>query len=183
MNDELWGLDDEVPSNAPPCKEKGRSDSLESIRPAPIWRRAVAWLFDTFLLFLLFNTIIFALLDAARENENLGHVVHGSMPALTTLFPLIAGLLYFILVTASPLQATPGKLAVRIRVASVDGGRPSAFAVLAREVLKYPCLFLHFVTHGADLNRNFTGERRMYNRYSYEVFSKTVVVLGRPRTR
>jgi uncharacterized RDD family membrane protein YckC len=183
MGDDVWEVDLDASSSIPRHAKAGWSEQLASMEPAPVWRRAVAWFLDTIALFVLFVVSIQTLLETAPMNASLNHFVMNSMGLISVLVPSVTGLLYFVSMTASPLQATLGKLLVGIKVCSVDEGRPSFLAVVVREVLKYPCLFLHGVTHGADISRSFTRERRTSNRYSYDVLSKTAVILARRRAR
>jgi len=48
----------------------------------------------------------------------------------------VTNLLYHVLMEASPLQGTVGKLVVGMRVTNKDGGRPSFFAALVRHLAR-----------------------------------------------
>jgi uncharacterized RDD family membrane protein YckC len=149
---------------------------VEAIYPPSLWRRAVAWFVDSVILVALFVVFMFILSDATQGNAKLQGSV---LDVISSAFLLCTGLLYFVGMTTSPLQATVGKLAMGLRVRSANGGRASGWTVLARELLKYPCLLVYHVTFGADLTRMFTRERRERGRYSYDVFARTCVVRAR----
>jgi uncharacterized RDD family membrane protein YckC len=97
------------------------------------------------------------------------------------LTPLVTMLVLNTVFIASPLQATPGMLAVRIRVARLDGSRVSMLGALGRQLLKMlvsPGVLLWPLAYFAAQRQNAQIVRR--KQWLGDLVSRTVV-LNRPK--
>lgn len=127
--------------------------------------RVGAYLLDITFFFLA--QIAFYILMAALFSATIDDLVIGAdsgpggaiefVIILYTLVSFIAWYAYFFAFELSPRGATPGKRLVGIRVAARDGGRLTAEAIIARNLIRdiealYPFLFLMVVLAGEGGN-------------------------------
>jgi uncharacterized RDD family membrane protein YckC len=123
---------------------------MNGVEYAGFWRRLMAFVMDTILLAVLFSPLkIFLLSDTKTLQEIFLHniqvpndiwfpsvdeVIHESWLGIITTFITF---FYFASFESSRLQATPGKLAIGIRVTDTLGQRLSFWMAAGRHVSKY----------------------------------------------
>ena len=118
-----------------PAVEIGPASSLDY---APLWRRAIALGVDSLALGvggILFANILAVVLVARRispEAENLGADLW-LVPYVVLALPWV----YFSLFEGSSLQATPGKLLMRVFVTDISGYAPGYRRAATRAAVKY----------------------------------------------
>ena len=91
------------------------SASTSSDPYAGFWRRAVAYVLDTIIVYAAMFTIGFIVILGAGDGVGTS--------ALLTVLAWPCGWLYFALFESSALQATPGKKALGVKVTNEHGGR------------------------------------------------------------
>jgi len=124
-------------------------EPLQTFAYAGFWRRFVAYLLDSILLYIFLSPINFLLMPVALKNplrillESMKHP-NAPLPDINDLTQLIlvsslAGLItffYFASWESSRFQATPGKLAIGIKVTDLHGQRISFWRASGRYVGK-----------------------------------------------
>jgi len=111
--------------------------------------RAGALLLDLTLIFVVFLVVIFALVAVGLgaldvEAENVSPAVEAIL-VLLVLFAFLSRYGYFLWFELGPRGATPGKRALGIRVAARGGGRLTAAAVIARNLMRDVEVFVPLV--------------------------------------
>lgn len=109
------------------------SDSIRS-QSAGFFIRAFARLIDTMILALVLGAVFFLRGQSILEGLKTMNPLHFMLLYLFT-FPLIR-LVYFTLFECSKLQATPGKLAVDLKVVTDEGYKLTFFKALGRNLTK-----------------------------------------------
>lgn len=113
---------------------------------AGFWRRAAANLIDGFALGLITLPVTLPILFAAGLAGDAGHgagIVFGQLAV--QLFAFVATVLYFSCFHASRLMASPGKLAVGIKVVRPDGQRLNFGRSLGRGLAYYLSYFTLYI--------------------------------------
>lgn len=104
------------------------------------WKRLAAFLIDWFIISVtasLFYTFYFLLIGKGKPylvNEDNSD---SSIPGIIDLVLILFGWLYFILMEASSIQATLGKLVMKIKVTDTRGKQVSVAKSTIRTVVKY----------------------------------------------
>jgi uncharacterized RDD family membrane protein YckC len=161
--------------NEPGQKGAGAGDDRGPLSPARPWRRVVAALLDlAILLGILAPILLWPSVDRMKT-EGLERVLKESLDVPAVVALIASWVLYSAALTASPLRATLGKRLTGLRVFDPEGRRLTARAALLREVLKFPCLYLDFLSVRRDHVVNPPGGPR----FSYEILSKTGVYRAR----
>src|SRR5689334_9060701 len=102
------------------------------MRHAGFWRRLGAAVIDVVLLAAAMAAIGWLGLPVYQHRESaVGYNTFGIVIVVLMLW------LYFALLESSRLQATPGKLALAIKVTALDGGRIGFWRATGRTIAKY----------------------------------------------
>ncbi|QEE26195.1 RDD family protein [Rhodanobacter glycinis] len=114
---------------------------------AGFWKRFGAWVID-YLILMVPITIIAVSMGATAAFEHFMAQMHsGTAPAVAaaeygktvrpaTIIAMIIGFIYYVAFECSKLQATPGKLAVGMRVTDLNGQRLGVGRSVARNVIR-----------------------------------------------
>jgi uncharacterized RDD family membrane protein YckC len=137
-----------APFHAPPIATplpRTTSAALEDY--AGFWKRVGAWVID-YVILLVPITIVAVSMGATTAFEHFMAQMHaGTAPAIAaaeygkavrpaTLIALLIGFVYYVAFECSKFQATPGKLAVGLRVTDLDGQRLGVGRAVARNVVR-----------------------------------------------
>jgi uncharacterized RDD family membrane protein YckC len=132
-----------VPQNVPLPEVVPASPELSRLPPRPafagFWLRAVAYLFDTVLISLVFGLIASFYPATFIKFPNAASTPLISLPQLTPIafaITMTATWFYYTLFEASAWQATPGKRVLRLYVAGVNGQRVTFARAAARNLAK-----------------------------------------------
>jgi uncharacterized RDD family membrane protein YckC len=147
-----------APPMAPVQMPQSKAVSLEDY--AGFWKRVAAFIIDSIVLYLP-NLLISYMMGMGdiqsayqRDLQGAGSDPHLMMQAMqhmyaamlpTILLQSALQWLYFSLFESSPWQATPGKLALGIRVTSMDGGRISFLRATGRYFAKMLSAFIFLI--------------------------------------
>ncbi|WP_029889837.1 RDD family protein [Polycyclovorans algicola] len=116
------------------------NEPLKETLYAGFWRRALAILLDVLMLQVVVVIVSFPI-GLAIGYYLTGHVAPSDLEALYTVVSVGLALtlqwLYFALMESSALQATLGKMALGIRVTTLDGSRMSLGRASGRYISKY----------------------------------------------
>ncbi|HLK67827.1 MAG TPA: RDD family protein [Bryobacteraceae bacterium] len=151
------------------CKDRYVQKLREGVPVAPLgiyatfWSRAVAWLIDAIVLMVVGSIIQFALLgtfamrqpQAGMTPDALGSML--GVLGLVFILDTVVGCSYEAIFVSSALCATPGKLALEIKVVRPNGGRVG----LGRAVARYFGKRLNTLTAGIGyILAAFDNEKR-----------------------
>ncbi len=126
---------------------------------AGFWRRVAAYLIDMVLLMIPYYILSFALGINMMANMD-PMSMDSEMPSgMTTLIVLLTILFfgYFAYFESSSYQATPGKMAMKIKVTDLQGGRISFLKALWRNVSK---IFSSLILYIGYLMAGFTQRKQ-----------------------
>ena len=122
---------------------------IETSDYAGFWKRFYAWFIDSLILGIVELLLYFVCLYFIPAQA---WVSVGIPPELFRLFMnflmLFVALLYFILFEASLYQASPGKIAVGIKITNYSWKKPSFWQVVVRNIVKifsYSCCLLGYI--------------------------------------
>jgi uncharacterized RDD family membrane protein YckC len=132
-----------VPQNAQPPETIPATTELSALprRPAfaGFWLRAVAYIFDTVLISLVFGLIASFYPSTFLKFPDAASTALTSLPQLTPVafaITLTATWFYYTMFEASAWQATPGKRVLRLYVADLNGQRVTFARAAARNFAK-----------------------------------------------
>jgi uncharacterized RDD family membrane protein YckC len=132
-----------VPQNAQPPDVIPAIPELSKLPPRPafagFWLRAVAYLFDTVLISLVFGLIASFYPTTFIKFPDAASTSLTSLPQLTPIafaITLTATWFYYTMFEASAWQATPGKRVLRLYVADLNGQRITFARAAARNGAK-----------------------------------------------
>lgn len=133
-----------LPRSAP---ETTPTASATTFDYASFWQRFGAWVIDLALLMIPSTAAFWAFGGLAAYEHLMGQLQ--SAPDMSvaireyaeatrgsSIAVIVIGFLYYTLFEASPLQATPGKLALRLRVTDINGQKPGFGRVALRNVVR-----------------------------------------------
>lgn len=165
---------------AAPVEEQAEADGTEFAGYAGFWIRAAAFIFDNALLSIMLSVVAAMVLRRGLLEVISASYAGSPDAALRDLLVLVVVLavgsvivypLYFALFDASNLQATPGKLAVGVKVLDGFGERLSILRAVSREFAKYLSAIIFcigFVLAG------FTSRKQAL----HDIIAGTVVMRG-----
>jgi len=107
-------------------------------KPAEFWRRLVAYLLDSIIVIVLFFIIVNILAKSFRFHKA------EDVRTLMRMTSLFLWLIYFILFESSSLQATPGKLIMKLKVVNREGEK----ITVIRAFLRYLARLLSMIILG-----------------------------------
>lgn len=179
-NDNVAGAPPPVAAPLP----RGSAATLED--HAGFWRRFGAWVID-YLILLVPTTIIASSMGASAAFEHLLAQIHGGTePAAAalaysravrpaTMIALVVGFIYYAVCESSAWQATPGKLAVGMRVTDLDGRRIS----FARSIGRNAVRLVNIVTFLLPLICYLTVAWSSRKQGLHDMMARTLVLNGR----
>lgn len=153
---------------------------------ASFWKRVGAWAID-YVILLLPVTIIGLSMGASAAFEHfVSQVQSGSAPLVAAeeysravrpaaMWSLLAGFIYYVLFECSRWQATPGKLALGLRVTDLDGQRLS----LGRSVLRNVVRLANAITALIPFICYVTVAWTARHQGLHDLLAKTLVLNGR----
>lgn len=112
-----------------------------SLKPAPIWRRAVAYLLDLIVLFGC-NCVVSGAMGALfgmTHGGQLNESTEESLGFLLIWAYFFIHWFYFAILESTQLQGSLGKKALRLAVSDAEGQRISFWRSLGRSFAKNPC--------------------------------------------
>ncbi|WP_329742107.1 RDD family protein [Dyella sp. A6] len=169
---------------APAALPRGGTAILED--HAGFWRRFGAWVID-YLILLVPTAVIASSMGASAAFEHLMTQIHGGTdPAAAamvyskavrpaTMIALVIGFLYYAICESSAWQATPGKLAVGMRVTDLDGRRISLGRSLGRNAIR----LVNIVTFLLPLICYLTVAWNARKQGLHDMMARTLVLNGR----
>jgi uncharacterized RDD family membrane protein YckC len=132
-----------VPHSAQPAEVIPAIPDLSKLPPRPafagFWLRAVAYLFDTVLISLVFSLIASFYPSTFIKFPDAASTLLTSLPQLTPIafaITITATWFYYTMFEASAWQATPGKRVLRLYVADLNGQRVTFARAAARNFAK-----------------------------------------------
>lgn len=148
------------PTSPPPIQPLPTATTASLEDYAGFWQRFGAWVID-YVVLLIPSSVIAIGMGAGRAFEHLMTQLQSGVSQATavaeyavairpaTLILLAIGFVYYVAFEASKWQATPGKMALRLRVTDVDGNRLSLGRSAARNAIRLvnaitsliPCAF------------------------------------------
>ncbi|HET6431514.1 RDD family protein [Dyella sp.] len=153
---------------------------------AGFWQRFGAWLID-YLILLVPSSVIAISMGAAEAFRHLmEQVQNGSAGAVAaaeyaaairpaTLIMLAIGFVYYVLFEASSWQATPGKMALSLRVTDIDGNRLSMGRSAARNAVRLLNIVTSLIPFLCYLVVAFTPRKQGL----HDMLAKALVLNGR----
>jgi uncharacterized RDD family membrane protein YckC len=131
-----------VPANVSPAEAPKTAETAATparIVYAGFWLRAIAYLFDTILVSLVFGFVASFYPAAFLKMPDTTTISLTNLPQLTPaafVTTIVAVWLYYTLFEASFWQATPGKRMLRLYVADINGRPPTFARAAARNAAK-----------------------------------------------
>jgi uncharacterized RDD family membrane protein YckC len=144
---------DDVRNSVPPAFSTSPAAPLPSTTILALedysgfWKRFAAWVIDYLILLIpmsiialnmgataAFEHLITALQSGTAATTAAAEYVASARPA--TLIALVVGYIYYVIFECSKWQATPGKLALGLRVTDLEGGRLSLGRSLVRNAVR-----------------------------------------------
>lgn len=166
----------------PAAETAGRGSGLDRLESASFWERTLACLIDIACACALIILGFTALAILGSNDKQIEHMIVNEMDFLVLALPVSVWLTYVVAMQFSPFRASLGKLALGLRVRTSCGGRASVARIVAREVLKYPCLSFHVITHGAELPF-VRYDKSVLPLYLHDLLTRTRVFRVKIRTR
>lgn len=130
---------------------------------AGFWRRFAALFIDSLIVGVAYYAAIivmalagFGLAGLSPDGDAMGAGLLAMLAGVYILYPVISGL-YYVAFESSSLQATPGKMAVGIKVADADGRRLGRGRALGRWASHLVCYFTLYIGY---LMAAFTERKR-----------------------
>ncbi len=125
-----------------------------TVRYGGFWRRLIAFLIDWIIIHIFFSSVyLLSLFELIEDIETFGlynmptHMVYynlfyyNEIPLGVILFQGVVIFLYFCVFEASKLRGTPGKLFLKMQIATSRGRKPSFLRIVWRFLMSVTTLF------------------------------------------
>ena len=151
---------------------------------AGFWLRFGAWVIDYIILMVPFTAISLSMGLGAAMSQLLSQMETDQQAAIEayaiaikpiTFVLLVIGFAYYAFFESSKWQATPGKMAVGIRVTDVDGNRLGIGRAAGRNAVRLANAFTFFVPLVFYVTAAFTQRKQGV----HDLLASTYVVMGR----
>jgi uncharacterized RDD family membrane protein YckC len=153
---------------------------------AGFWKRFAAWVIDYLILLVPIFVIALSLGATAAFEHFMAQIQGGTVPTLAmeeyaravrpaTMWALLVGYLYYAFFECSSWQATPGKLALGLRVTDLEGRRISLGRSLARNAVRLTNVLTALIPFVCYLAVAWTTRKQGF----HDLLAKTLVLNGR----
>ncbi len=153
---------------------------------AGFWKRFAAWVIDYLILLVPIFAIALSMGAVTAFEHLMAQIQDGTVPALAleeyakavrpaTMWALLVGYLYYAFFECSIWQATPGKLALGLRVTDLEGRRITLGRSLARNAVRLTNVLTALIPFVCYVAVAWTARKQGF----HDLLAKTLVLNGR----